>query len=150
MRESTTLASKEPIGLERNVAAGRGGQFGVKFEVSRQSPAVWDFLVEAGIVAVAFHFLGQRQVDLAGVFLHQLLPADAAGDIGETDVVVSGVGFQSQDVRVLGDVRADEEAVVGPLETDVFEAEFKAGDLAGVDIAQQPGVGIAAVVALLA
>ena len=57
-------------------------------------------------------------------------------------------GLKAQELQVLGHVRADEVAVLLLLEADVFQAQFEPGDFAGVHVAQQPGIGVAAVVAL--
>src|SRR6267142_1683727 len=55
----------------------------------------------------------------------------------------------AQDLAVFGNVGADEIAVALFLVADIFEAEFQSRDFFRIDVPDQPGIGIAAVIAPL-
>ena len=86
---------------------------------------------------------------MTGVFRHQVFPTHTAGDGGETNVIFIGFGFKAQDFEVFGDVGAEEITVALFLLADVFQAEFQTGNFTRARIAQEPGIGIASVVAVL-
>src|ERR1035438_1093921 len=66
----------------------------------------------------------------------------------ESRMSTSSTSVSIRRMRRSWHVRAHEIAVPGPLEAYVFQAEFEPGDLAGLDVPDQPGVRVAPVVAL--
>ena len=52
-------------------------------------------------------------------------------------------------LRIDGEIRAHEKAVLGALQRHVLQAQLQARDLVGLAVGHQPVVGVAAVVAVL-
>ncbi len=101
------------------------------------------------VEVVVLERLGQIEVDLSLVLGHQLLPSATLRALGdESFLVVIELGFFLADLVGHGKVGTKEAAVAGPLERVVLEPELEEGDLARLVVADQPVVGIAAVVAV--
>lgn len=107
-------------------------------------------VAEVHVVGVGEHLLHDFQVDLAVVLIDELHPALATG-AGLLARIVEAVvlAFQVADARVEHGVAAEVRAVEGALEAREFQALLEAGDLAGVVVGDEPGVGVAAVVAFV-
>src|SRR2546426_7440908 len=106
-------------------------------------------LLFKGVKMIAEHFLREIDVNLPAILLHQLVPTEAAG-VGRGLRVfrVERGCVEAQDFRIPRPVGAGEVAVLGPPEFGFFQAELELGNLAGLAVAEQPVVGIAAVVAV--
>src|SRR5262245_568098 len=76
------------------------------------------------------------------------LPADSAGVWGGVLVVLVELGLLTEELGGVGEVRAEEAAVLGATDGVVLQAQLEERDLAGLVVADQPVVGIAAVVAV--
>jgi len=116
--------------------------------VATEAAAGGDYFVLVAVVVVGEVLLGKGGVELAEMLLDELFGADVAGVHSALHVVsVEAGSVVADEVGVDGEVGADE--VAGGLagERRVLEAEFEVGDLVGFAVADEPGVGVAAVVA---
>ena len=132
---STILASSVPAGPNGTPGQTPAGS-GSKLEVPAERAVAGVVPLEVGVVVVGLHRLGQLEIDLAGVAAHELLPADPACHDRLPDVRLVHSGFEAEQLQILGDVRADEVAVLLLLERDVLQPQLQPGDLVGVDVAQ--------------
>ncbi len=107
-------------------------------------------IAEIHVVGVGQHLLHDLQIDLAVVLVDELHPALAAGT-GLLARVVEAVvlALQVADARVEHGVAAEVGAVEGALQAREGQALLEAGDLAGVVVGYEPGVGVTAVVLLV-
>ena len=141
-------------GFVLHSAAGAIGRLPACAATRRQiDPAAKGALVGKGafletVGVVAHEALREFEINFAFVLLNQRLPADAPGGGGRREIFgVEIFCFFGDELRVDGEVGAGVIAVLGSFQRDVFEAEFEAGDLAGFVVADEPGVGVTAVVA---
>lgn len=126
-------------------AAARG-----EIDAAAEGALVGIALAGEGIEVVGEEGFGQRQVDFAFVIVQELVPAEVAGGGRGGEVLgVEIFGFFGEELFIEGEIRASEVAVAGALEGDVFETELEAGDFVGLVVGDEPGVGVAAVVAFL-
>src|SRR5208283_1073011 len=79
----------------------------------------------------------------------QMLPPHMAVYAGSSNILVLRGGFQTQHMRILRYVGTNEVTILGPLATVIFDPQFQTGNLSAVDLPDEPGIGIAAVVAFL-
>src|SRR5262245_45934611 len=100
-----------------------------------------------GVEVVCLELLRRLDVDPALVFGHQLLPPGAAG-VGRAGLVVRiEIGLGLPQLFIDQEIRPDEVAVLRAAQAVLFQSQFKERDLAGLIVADQPVVGVTAVVA---
>src|SRR5213076_1331766 len=68
------------------------------------------------------------------------------GDGRSADIGFFSVRFEAENARIFGDVRAGEVAIAFLLKSDVLQSELKTGDFLRVDVPEQPGVRVTAIV----
>src|SRR5271167_1603744 len=104
-------------------------------------------VAEVGVECVAQHALADLGVDAPVVVSEQLPPADLPRAIGGAHVAEPGPeALQITDPRILRLVVAPEVAIGRAPKALVQQALLVAGDLTGLDVTDQPGVGVSAVV----
>src|SRR5260370_10323824 len=102
-----------------------------------------------GVKMIAEHFLCEIDVNLSAILLHQLFPTAAAGvGRGLRGFRVERGCVEAQDFGIPRPVGAGEVAVLGSPKFGFFQAELELSNLAGLAVAEQPVVGVAAVVAV--
>jgi len=116
--------------------------------MAAEAAAGCDDFVLVAVVVVGEIFLGEGCVEVSEMLLDELFCANVAGVHGALHVVsVEAGSVVADEVGVDGEVGADEVAGGFAVEGRVLEAEFEVGDLVGLAVADEPGVGVAAVVA---
>src|ERR1700758_4094480 len=104
-------------------------------------------VVEVWIEGVTDHALANLDVDPPVELPEQLLPAHLAGAVGCTDIAEPRPeAFQVADPRVGRCIVTPEVAVGLARQALIKQTLFVARDLTGVDVADQPRVGVPAVV----
>src|SRR5271170_231882 len=141
------LAGDGSAGGVRWRVPGGFGVFGGIFVAAEAATGGDDFVLVA-VVVVGEILLGEGCVELAEMLLDELFGADVAGVHRALHVVGVEAGrVVADEVGVDGEVGADEVSSGLASEGRVLEAEFEVGDLVGLAVTDEPGVGVAAVVA---
>jgi len=96
--------------------------------MAAKRPAIRLFLVQVRVEVIGLEFFGQGQIDSACIRFHKLFPSDPSRHTGTADVGFLGAGLKSQNLEILGDIRAAKVAVAFSLKADFLQAELKPGD----------------------